>query len=188
MAQSLGEKIKKVREFRNLSLEDLSQKTGYSVDFLSGLESGTKMTTLGTLMVIARGMGLRVGTFLDDSDKLGPVISRSEDRGDGVRFSARTESKVGDLSFLPLAHDQAGRHMEPFIIDIAASTSDNYQLSQHEGEEFIYVLSGKVEISYGKDTYVLNEGDSIYYDSIVPHSVHSYQGVDSRILAVVYSA
>ena len=123
MAQSLGEKIRKVREFRKISLEDLSKKTGYSKEFLGGLEDGSRMTTLGTLMVIAKGMGLRVGTFLDDNEKLGPAVMRKSERGSGVRFAARTESVHGDLSFLPLAHDQAGRHMEPFIIDIAASTT-----------------------------------------------------------------
>ena len=66
MTQSLGEKIRKVREFRKISLEDLSKKTGYSKEFLGGLEDGSRMTTLGTLMVIAKGMGLRVGTFLDE--------------------------------------------------------------------------------------------------------------------------
>lgn len=188
MSRPLGDKIKEIREFRKLTLDELASKTGYSPEFLEGLENGTKMTTLGTLMVIAKAMGLRVGTFLDDSDNQGPAVSRKAERGDGVRFAARTESGIGDLSFLPLAHDSSGRHMEPFIIDIAASTAENYQLSQHEGEEFIYVLSGVVEISYGKQTYVLEEGDTIYYDSIVPHSVHSASGVDSRILAVVYTA
>ena len=76
MAQSLGEKIRKVREFRKISLEDLSKKTGYSKEFLGGLEDGSRMTTLGTLMVIAKGMGLRVGTFLDDNEKLGPAVMR----------------------------------------------------------------------------------------------------------------
>ena len=118
MSQSLGEKIKKIREFRKISLEELSGKTGYSVAFLSGLEDGSKMTTLGTLMVIAKGMGLRVGTFLDDNDRQGPAVSRKSERGDGVRFAARTESGIGDLSFLPLAHDQGSRHMEKIIIDI----------------------------------------------------------------------
>ena len=55
------------------------------------------------------------------------------------------------------------------------------------GEEFIYVLRGRMEISYGKNTYLLEEGDSIYYDSIVPHHVHGYQGEAAQILAVVYT-
>ncbi|MBQ5819404.1 MAG: cupin domain-containing protein, partial [Bacteroides sp.] len=53
--------------------------------------------------------------------------------------------------------------------------------------EFIYVMEGTMEISYGQSSYLLNKGDSIYYDSIVPHHVHAYQGQEAKILAVVYT-
>ena len=77
--------------------------------------------------------------------------------------------------------------MEPFLIDIASSTGVDFILSTHEGEEFIYVLEGIVEINYGKNTYILEEGDSIYYDSIVAHHVHAGTGSTAKILAVVYT-
>ena len=76
--------------------------------------------------------------------------------------------------------------MEPFIIDIHASDEQGYKLSAHEGEEFIFVMSGEVEIEYGKEKYVLKEGDSIFYDSIVEHHVHGAKGKSAKILAVVY--
>ena len=75
--------------------------------------------------------------------------------------------------------------MEPFIIDIHPADT-HYQLSAHEGEEFIYVMEGEVELVYGKDTYTLRAGDSIYYDSIVSHHLHGAPGKAARILAVVY--
>ena len=62
-----------------------------------------------------------------------------------------------------------------------------YELSSHEGEEFIYVMEGVVEIAYGKKKHVIEAGDSIYYDSIVPHHVHGFEGQAARILAVVYT-
>ena len=68
--------------------------------------------------------------------------------------------------------------MEPFLIEIAPS---------EEGEDFIYVLNGVVEINYGKNTYILEEGDSIYYDSIVAHHVHAAADNKARILGVVYT-
>jgi quercetin dioxygenase-like cupin family protein len=77
--------------------------------------------------------------------------------------------------------------MEPFIIDIHPSPEESHKLSSHEGEEFIYVLSGEIEIFYGKETLKLNAGDSIYYDSIVPHDVHVAGEKDARIMAVVYA-
>ena len=60
-------------------------------------------------------------------------------------------------------------------------------LHRHDFYELVYVLRGRMEISYGKNTYLLEEGDSIYYDSIVPHHVHGYQGEAAQILAVVYT-
>ena len=77
--------------------------------------------------------------------------------------------------------------MEPFIIDIQPSEEKEFTLSAHEGEEFIYVMEGVVEIAYGKTTYTLNEGDSIFYDSIVNHHVHGGNNKAAKILAVVYT-
>ncbi len=68
-----------------------------------------------------------------------------------------------------------------------AATDDSDFVLSHEGEEFIMVMEGTMEISYGKNTYLLEEGDSIYYDSIVPHHVHAYEGQAAKILAVVYT-
>lgn len=56
-----------------------------------------------------------------------------------------------------------------------------------EEEEFIMVLKGTLEINYGKYTYLLEEGDTTYYDSIVPHHVHAFEGQEARILAVIYT-
>jgi quercetin dioxygenase-like cupin family protein len=77
--------------------------------------------------------------------------------------------------------------MEPFIVEIEPSREPDYKLSTHEGEEFIYVLEGSVEINYGKDIYRINKGDSIYLDSIVEHNVHAGENHPAKILAVVYT-
>ena len=82
---------------------------------------------------------------------------------------------------------KADRHMEPFIIDVDATDDIDFVLSSHEGEEFIFVMEGVMEVCYGKNTYLLEAGDSIYYDSIVPHHVHGYRGQAAKILAVVYT-
>lgn len=77
--------------------------------------------------------------------------------------------------------------MEPFVIDIDPNPENGFTLSAHEGEEFIMVLEGVLEINYGKSVYVLEKGDTIYYDSIVPHHVHAFEGQSARILAVIYT-
>ena len=76
--------------------------------------------------------------------------------------------------------------MEPFIIDVQPSEEKEFKLSAHEGEEFIYVLEGEINIAYGKETYELKAGDSIFYDSIVKHHVHGTPGKAAKVLAVIY--
>jgi quercetin dioxygenase-like cupin family protein len=90
------------------------------------------------------------------------------------------------MLYHPLARQKAGRHMEPFIIDINPDERRDYKLSDHEGEEFVYVMEGEVELEYGKQKYLLKQGDSIYYDSIVKHHLHGAEGRKARILALIY--
>ena len=132
-------------------------------------------------------MGVRLGTFLDDTEIQGPVVSRKGDLRKAQSFSSQTSSANSYLNFLSLAQDKSGRHMEPFLMDIQPLDNKNFTLSSHEGEEFIYVLEGEIEVSYGKESYLLSTGDSIYYDSIVKHNVHCQGESPARILAVVYA-
>jgi quercetin dioxygenase-like cupin family protein len=75
--------------------------------------------------------------------------------------------------------------MEPFIVDIEPDAEQ--AKSTHEGEEFIHVLSGKLNLEYGNESHVLFGGDSVYYDSIVPHRLSAGDGKPLRILAVIYT-
>ena len=76
--------------------------------------------------------------------------------------------------------------MDPFIIDIEYEEGEK-ELSSHEGEEFIYVLEGEIEVIYGKDSFKISTGDSIFYDSVVPHHLHATGEKKSKILAVLYT-
>jgi transcriptional regulator with XRE-family HTH domain len=184
----VGLKIKSLRESKNLSVEEIAERSGLSVDQINNIENGQNLPSLGPLIKIARALGVRLGTFMDDNDALGPVITRADEReqNNSISFSNDAVDARKHMEYHPLAQQKAGRHMEPFIIDINPEDTPNFQLSAHEGEEFIYVMNGEVEIVYGKDTYSLKEGDSIFYDSIVKHHVHGAPGKSAKILAVVY--
>ena len=183
----IGAKVKLVRENRKLSIEDVSERTNLSVEQIASIEDGSLVPNLTPLIKIARVLGVRLGTFMDDDENLGPVVTRAQDKKEVTRFSDRGNAVNSDLDFYTLAQNKAGRHMDPFIIDIFPSSEEEIKLSTHEGEEFIYVLEGEVEIKYGKDTYELKQGDSIYYESIVAHHVHSHGSEKAKILAVVYT-
>lgn len=182
----VGSKIKGIRESKNISIEEMAERSGLSIEQINSIENDEYLPSLGPLIKIARALGVRLGTFLDDNDELGPVVCRAENRENSISFSNGIADARKHMEYHSLAKEKAGRHMEPFIIDIHPSESKDFKLSAHEGEEFIYVMSGEVEIVYGKENYSLKEGDSIFYDSIVEHHVHGKPGKAAKILAVVY--
>ena len=184
----VGSKIRRLRESKNISIEEMAERSGLSIEQINSIENDQNLPSLGPLIKIARALGVRLGTFMDDNDELGPVITRAKDReaDSSISFSNGATDARKHMEYHPLAQQKAGRHMEPFIIDINPEDAPDFQLSAHEGEEFIYVMKGEVEIVYGKETYSLTEGDSIFYDSIVKHHVHGAPGKSAKILAVVY--
>lgn len=183
----VGEKIKALRQSKSISIEDLAQRSGLAVEQVQRIENNIDLPSLAPLIKIARVLGVRLGTFLDDNDEMGPAICRKEEANDTISFSNNAIHSRKHMEYHSLAKSKAGRHMEPFIIDVAATENADFILSSHEGEEFIMVIEGVMEISYGKNVYLLEEGDSIYYDSIVPHHVHAFEGKPAKILAVIYT-
>ena len=183
----VGEKIKALREDKSISIEELAQRSGLAIEQVERIENNIDIPSLAPLIKIARVLGVRLGTFLDDQDEVGPVVCRKKEAKDAISFSNNAIHSRKHMEYHSLSKSKADRHMEPFIIDIDANDEKDFFLSAHEGEEFIMVLKGELEISYGKSNYRLKEGDTIYYDSIVPHHVHTAEGQAAQILAVVYT-
>lgn len=183
----IGKKVRLIRESRNLTIDDLSERTNLNAAGIAEIEEGKLIPGLSPLIKIARVLGVRLGTFLDDQEHIGPAVSRREEKKGVTRFSERTNAVDSDLDFYSLAQNKVGRHMDPFMIDVFPSSNKDVKLSTHEGEEFIFVMKGKIEVLYGKDRYELNEGDSIYYDSVIAHHVHSLGTEPAKILALVYT-
>jgi len=185
-----GERIAEIRKTYSISREDLSERSGVSVDLITKIEDDGHIPDLAPLIKISRGLGVRLGTLLDDHEQLGPVICRAGEAAEGNRFKTglpdgRADTGNHGLTFNALAADKNGRHMEPFIVTIEPDAKQ--EKSAHEGEEFIYVLEGKLALEYGMDKDTLNTGDCVYYDSIVPHRVVSANNNPVKILAVVYT-
>ena len=178
----IGAKIKSIRESKQLSTQEVSERSGLSIEQIERIEGNIDFPSLAPLIKIARVLGVRLGTFLDDQAELGPVICRKKDSNDtnSIGFSNNDSKARKHMEYHSLSQDKSGRHMEPFLIEDVSQTT-------HAGEEFIYVLEGILEINYGKNTYILEEGDSIYYDSIVAHHVHAAADNTAKILGVIYT-
>lgn len=185
--KNIGEKIRKIREFKNLSQKELADRSKLSVELIAKIEENKDLPFLPPLIRISRSLGVRLGTFLDDAIELGPIIARKGVNKIGISQATHNTNDVFNMNFHPLAMDKSGRHMEPFLIEVLPSRDKEISLSSHEGEEFVYVLSGEIEITYGSEIYKISEGDSIYFDSSVSHYVQTADKKPAHILAVVYA-
>ncbi|MEA4918976.1 XRE family transcriptional regulator [Proteiniphilum sp.] len=183
---TVTEKIKILCAGKNISAEDLAAGAGLKVEQVSRILEDERIPSLASIIKIARALGVRPGTFLDDSEELGPVVNRHTDSSPTVTFTSHLTDDHSHMDFMSLAARKAGRNMEPFIIDIRPVTESG-SFSSHEGEEFLFVLEGTVIVSYGKERYELHKGDSIYYDSIVSHLVTAGGDSTAKILGIVYS-
>ncbi|MBO5699652.1 MAG: helix-turn-helix transcriptional regulator [Bacteroidaceae bacterium] len=185
--QKVGEKIQSLRNIREITIAELAERTGLAEEQIQRIENNLDIPSLAPLIKIARALGVRLGTFLDDQGEQGAVVCRKQDASSTISFSNNAMDARTHMHYRALSRSKSDRHMEPFIIDIEPVNKLDFTLSSHEGEEFIFVMEGTVEVSYGKKTYVIEAGDTIHYDCIVPHHVHGFQGERAKILAVVYT-
>ena len=185
--EDFAKKIKDIRARQDMSMEDLSERSGVKLEVLQAMEDGEVIPSLTPLTKMARALGVRLGTFLDDTPELGPVVTRGGKTENSLYFSGREDvTNATNLEFHSLGAGKIDRNIDPFMIDIDYEEGEK-ELSSHEGEEFIYVLDGEIEVIYGKETYSIGEGDTIFYDSAVPHHLHAKSEDGARILAVLYT-
>ena len=183
----VGERIKSLREIRGLSLKEVADRTGFSTALLSQMENHLVSPSLGTLIKLAKTFGIQVGDFFGETRREPFTIVRKDERKRVSRFASKDGVAYG-YSYESLGFDKKDRHMEPFIVTLEPATLKSSKTSTHDGEEFIFVLEGAMEVILGDHTDILYPGDSIYYDSSVPHRVQCHEGNITKILAVLYTA
>ena len=181
----VNQRILSFMEKRDMDITALSEAAGLDPQFIKTMLEEDAYPPLGPLMKIARALGVRLGTFLDDQDSSDPYIVRKAQRASAVCGSGSI-NKAPALTFYSLGKGKPDRHMEPFFVEIMPESAKKKTVSSHEGEEFIVVVSGLVEVIYGDQTYELKPGDSIYYNSVVPHYVSCIGEQKAQIHAVVY--
>lgn len=178
----IGKRIKTYREKLQMSVDDLAERTSLPASLIEEIEGGNLSPALGVMVKLSRALGQRVGTFMDDQNVKDPIITRSAAREEGV--AGHKGKTQGHYRYHALGAGKADRHMEPFFIQI--TPTEERATSSHEGEEFVVVVAGEVELVYGKETYVLKEGDTMYYNSLVPHCLSAVGG-DAKIYAVIFT-
>jgi transcriptional regulator with XRE-family HTH domain len=179
-ANKLGSRIRTYREKLGITQEELAERTGIELDLIKDIETGNKYPAVGVQIKLARALGKRLGTFTDDIVVKDPLITKVSDRTEEGPSKGKSH-----YHYFPLSKGKTDRCMEPMLIKIDPECGE--KTSSHEGEEFIMVLSGKIELTYGKEKHMLEPGDSVYYNSLVPHKVSAADNRPAEILAVIYA-
>lgn len=182
---NVGERVKGVREKRGLSLLDISRRTGIDVSLLSEIEEGQSAPPLGTIIKLAKALEMKMGYFISGEELRPFTIVRRGDRKTVSRYDSKRDKHYG-YGYESLAPYKRDRHMEPFLVTLQPAATEE-ERSAHDGQEFIFVLTGSMEVRLGEEIHVLEPGDAIYYDSTVPHLVKCHGQETTKILAVLYT-
>ena len=182
--ESLGDRIRRVRELRGLTIQDLSSRTGISIDTLGRIEASKVIPALGQLVRLGKALDMKMGYFISPGvDKTMTVIHKHERRP--VSRYGEAKSMLYGYSYESLAPDKADRLMEPFVVTLVPT--DIEEFSTHTGQEFLYVLEGEAKVQVGEHADLLKPGDAAYYDSSQPHFVRCAGTTPAKVLAVLYT-
>ena len=181
--EEIGGRLRKIRKEKGLSIVQLSQLTGFDLEMLTDIESGELCPQLGTVIKLSKALDSALQRLISDDGEHLYVVTRQNER----KVITRSTSKQGQraaYTYMTLAPEVKGRHMEPLIVELQAMPEE--ERSIHQGDEFIYVLQGDVILDIGDDHFELSPGDSAYYLSTTPHLLTAKEG-KATVLAVIYS-
>ncbi len=160
---TIGERIKKKRNEKDFSLRELASRVDLSASFLSQIEQGKASPSIENLKKIATYLEVKVSYLIEDEDEsLGSYHIRKEDR----RYVESIDSKT---SIALLTSSKIEKNMEPIMYEIKPGGESGRGSFNHNGEEFIYIVEGTLDIYIEDQLTTLNEGDSFYFKSTLNH-------------------
>jgi transcriptional regulator with XRE-family HTH domain len=180
---TLGSRIHEARQMRGLTLQDLSSRTGISLETLEKVEANKMIPPLGALIKLGKALEMKMGYFISPGAEKPMTVVHADKRPVVSRHGKKKSEQYGYF-YESLAPEKADRFMEPFLITMVPS--EVKELASHDGQEFIFVLEGEMRAQVGDQVEILKAGDAVYYDSNTPHLVKCHGEKPTKILAVLY--
>jgi transcriptional regulator with XRE-family HTH domain len=162
----LGRRIRLIRNEQKRTQDEIALACGFTKSMLSKIESGKTMPAVATLMKIATALGVKVADLLDTDSNNDTVLVKADQYKDTSKWIKTNNG----YSFFAFASERRDKIMQPYLFMAEKGEIKKRQYS-HAGEEFIYVISGKMKYKVGSVEYELSAGDSVYFNSLEEHSV-----------------
>jgi transcriptional regulator with XRE-family HTH domain len=172
-----GAMVRQLRETRKWTAEELAQQTGQTPDFIQQVESDQMSPPVAFIMRLAKAMEVDPGTFL----------SREEQAAIRDRRAQAYHQRTQNYSYTALTPGAENSHLRAFMVTIEPHLAHKPVAYKHEGEEFIFVMSGTLEFTLGSKVKVLRTGESIHFNSDVPHKLKNLSSEKTRCLVVLYA-
>jgi quercetin dioxygenase-like cupin family protein len=175
--KSFGAKMEQLRQLRKISFEQLANKTGFSQRYLKEIVEGMAIPPVSAVIQIAKALAIDSGSFLSAEEQEASERRRRES------FTKRTQA----YSYKTLTPDAETKHMKAFLVTIDPKQDHKMVEYKHEGEEFLYVLKGHVEVMVGGSQNPLKKGETIHFDSGITHKLRNLGNELAKLLVVIYT-
>ncbi len=178
----LAQRIRALRGERKLTLEQVAERANLTKSVLSKVENFRVTPSLPALSKIAEALGATVAELVDGLDERPQMIVVRKDE----RLPVERDRPDSRILYEALAHKRRDKLMEPFLLEVPSGVARPTRLA-HEGEEFIMILEGAVDYEYGEEQVRLEQGDCMYADGSVEHTLNNPNDSPAQVL-VVYAA
>ncbi|MCL4488222.1 MAG: cupin domain-containing protein [Chloroflexi bacterium] len=177
---SVGRALRALRTQRDLSLRLLAQQSGLSVNTLSLIENSKTSPSVATLQQLALALDVPITAFFETGEPKNRLayIKASQRRGAAFAHGSLEDLGVG----------LSERTIEPFVVTIKPSAGSGAQPIVHTGQEFVYCLEGRITYTVEDQTYLLEPGDSLLFESPLPHRWHNVDAAPAKMLLVLTPA
>jgi transcriptional regulator with XRE-family HTH domain len=180
---AIGREVRAHRRKQEITVADLSKVTGLSIGMLSKIENGNTSPSLTTLQNLANALSVPITTFFRGFEEDRSAVHTLA--GEGIELER--EGTRANHQYKLLGHigsNASGVIVEPYMITLTEE-SDIFPTFQHGGIETIYMLEGSVKYRHGDEVYILNAGDTLFFDADAPHGPEELMELPSRYLSII---
>lgn len=180
---AIGREVKAVRKQQNITVLELSKKTGISPGMLSKIENGLTSPSLTTLQTLSEALSVSLTSFFRRfEEQRSAVLVKAGSGMDVDRAGTRAGHHYNLLGHV--GSNASGVIVEPYLIELTTE-SDTFATFQHDGIEFIYMLEGEVDYHHAGQVYRLEPGDSFTFDADAPHGPGKLTTLPARYLSII---
>lgn len=174
--QPFGKRLMQLRRKQKMSLKSLANETGLSTQYLSQLEKGEIIPSVAVILQVSKALEIDSGILLKDEKK---KAGRKSDED----YQKRTEA----YTYQTLTPDAQHKHLKAFKVFIDPKSEHKGVSYQHLGEEFIYVIKGKIEVMVGENRNILSPGASLHFNSSIVHRLRNLSSTEAELIVVLYT-